>query len=305
VSGLSGERLDTYHVGFVLAPRLNAIGRMGHARLAVEMLTRADEARAREIALYLDQQNRQRQAIERKLLQQARQMVVEAGMDGIHRRAIVLASGEWHGGVIGIVASRLVQEFCRPAVLIALDGEIGQGSGRTVPRLPMHEALERCKEHLVSFGGHAMAGGLRIKAERVEAFTDAFIAYANARLTAADLRPEYRLEGEVRLAELTEPVVNDLNRLGPFGQSNPRPKWASPWVELVGEPRRVGRSAEHLQVTVRDGETLRKGIGFGLAQYEEPLRDYRRCRLAFEPIINEFNGRRSVELQIDDFQWPT
>jgi len=303
-TNLDGERLDSYHVGFVLAPRLNAIGRMGHARLAVEMLTRADENRAHEIALYLDQQNNQRRAMERKLSAEARTMVVEAGMNGPGKRAIVLAREGWHVGVIGIVASRLVSEFCRPAVLISLSADGGQGSARSVRHFPMHEALERCKDHLVNYGGHAMAGGLRIEPAAVDAFTEAFIAHANNTLTPADLQPRIRLEGEVALDELTEPVVSDLRRLGPFGQDNPKPRWATSWVDLIGEPRVVGRSGDHLQLTVRDGDAVRKGIAFGKADCEQALRDHRRCRLAFEPIVNEFNGRRSVELQVVDFQWP-
>ncbi len=304
-SGLSGAKLESYHVGFVLAPRLNAIGRMGHARLAVELLTRADETRAREIALYLGQQNRQRQSLERKLLVQAREMVVASGMDGLNRRAIVLAREGWHVGVIGIVASRLVDAFNRPAVLIGLDGETGQGSARSVRNFAMHEGLARCKEHLISYGGHAMAAGLRIRSDAVDAFAEAFIAHANTTLTAADLQGRVRLEGEVHLDEMTEPVVNDIKRLGPFGSLNPRPKWATSWVELAGEPRAVGKGGDHLQLAVRQDQTVRRGIAFGLAKCQQALRDHRRCRLAFEPILNEFNGRRSVELQVVDFQWPT
>lgn len=304
-SGLAGERVESYHVGFVLGPRLNAIGRMGHARLAVELLTRAGQDQAYEIAAYLDQQNRQRQSLQRRLLAEARQMVIDQGMNGLNRRGIVLAKEGWHAGVIGIVASKLAEEFCRPAVLISLNGSEGQGSARSVQHLPMHEALSRCQEHLISHGGHAMAGGLRIKSSQVTAFTEAFVDHANRTLTAVDLQPQVRLEGQVDLAELTEPVVNDLKRLGPFGQGNPRPRWATSEVELQGEPRIVGQSGEHMQLTVRQGRIVRRGIAFGLAKHEQALRDYRRCRLAFEPIINEFNGRRSVELQVIDFQWPT
>ncbi|MBN1343510.1 MAG: single-stranded-DNA-specific exonuclease RecJ [Phycisphaerae bacterium] len=303
-TGLKGERLDTYHVGFVLAPRLNAIGRMGHARLAVELLTRADDMRAQEIAIYLDQQNRQRQSLERKLLAEARQMVADARLDDLNHRAIVLAREGWHAGVIGIVASRLVDEFHRPAVLIALGQDGGQGSARSVRHFHMHDALCHCAEHLMTYGGHAMAAGLRIQSESVGAFAEAFVAHANATLTAVDLQPGVRLDGEVSLDALTEAVVNDLNRLGPFGSGNARPKWATPMVELIGEPRVVGKRGEHLQLTVRQGQTVRKGIAFGQAGHEQALRDHRRCSLAFEPIINEFNGQRSVELQVVDFQWP-
>jgi single-stranded-DNA-specific exonuclease len=303
-TGLQGEKIDSYHVGFVLAPRLNAIGRMGHARLAVELLTRADAARAGEIALYLDQQNRQRQTIEKKILSQARRMVLDARLDGDAKRAIVLAHEGWHAGVVGIVAARLVEEFCRPTVLVALDSETGQGSARSVRHFHMHDALTRCKEHLISYGGHAMAAGLKIRAEAFPVFAEAFTDHANNVLTAADLVPKVRLEGEADLDGFTEPVINDLQRLGPFGQSNPRPRWATPWVELLGEPRVVGKGGDHLQLTVRQGQTVRRAIAFGQAGCQQSLKDHRRCRLAFEPIINDFNGRRTVELQVVDFQWP-
>ncbi len=302
--GLTGEKLDSYHVGFMLAPRLNAIGRMGHARLAVELLTRADGERAIEISQYLDQQNRQRQAIERRLVAEAREMVPSSCRDGQGDRAIVLAREGWHAGVIGIVASRLVEEFHRPVVLIALDGETGQGSARSIRHFPMHEALERCGAHLLSFGGHAMAGGLRIAADAVDDFAEAFIAYANNTLTPADLNATIRLDGEVGLGELSEDVVRDLKRLGPFGPGNAKPRWATSTVELVGEPRVVGKGGEHLQLTVRDGRTVCKAIAFGQAKHDQALRNHRRCRIAFEPIVNEFRGQRTVELQVIDFQWP-
>lgn len=304
VSGLNGEKLDSYHVGFGLAPRLNAIGRMGHARLAIEMLTRADEPRAMEIAEYLDRQNRQRQKLERKLREEARQMVIESGADGLNRRAIVLAKEGWHAGVIGIVASRLVEEFCRPTVLIALDGETGQGSARSVRHFSMVDGLAACKEHLLSFGGHKMAAGLRISADAIDAFAEAFVARANQTLTPADLQHEIRLDGEVALADLTESAIRELERLGPFGPGNPKPRWVSRELELLGEPRVVGRAGDHLQLTVRDGQTVRRCIAFGQADRQQRLRDGRRFCAAFEPMINEFNGRRSVELQVLDFDWP-
>ncbi len=305
VAGLNGAKLDSYHVGFGLAPRLNAIGRMGHARLAIEMLTRADEERAIEIATYLDGQNRQRQKLERKLRDEARRMVGESGADGLNRRAIVLAKEGWHAGVIGIVASRLVEEFCRPTVLIALDGDTGQGSARSVRHFQMFDGLAACREHLISFGGHAMAAGLRISADAIDAFTEAFVAHANQVLTPADLQHEIRLDGQADLADLTEAAIHDLERLGPFGQGNPKPRWVSRELELMGEPRVVGKTGEHLQLTVRDGQTVRRCIAFGQADRQQQLRDGRRFCVAFEPMVNEFNGRRSVELHVLDFDWPS
>jgi len=303
-AGLAGAKLNDYHVGFLLAPRLNAAGRMGHARLAAELLTRADAARAREIAIYLSEQNRRRRALEQKILKQARQMAHKQRMTSDACRAIVLAKQGWHAGVIGIVAARLVEEFSRPTVLIALEDHRGQGSARSVRHFDMHRALTACREHLISFGGHAMAAGLKIHPDRVQAFAEQFIQIANNTLTAADLQPALRLDAVVKLRELSEPTVQVLLDLGPFGVGNPKPRLATGWVDLVGEPRIVGKAGEHLQFTVAEEGVVRKAIAFGHAKYRQALLDHRRCRLAFEPILNEFNGRRSVELQVLDVQLP-
>ena len=231
-------------------------------------------------------------------------MVRATKQDSDASRAIVLASSGWHAGVIGIVAARLVDEFCRPTVLIALENGSGQGSGRSISGFALHTALAACEGHLLSSGGHAMAAGLRIDSAEVEAFTAAFHEQAARLITAADLRPRMQLDDEVGLAGLDERLVRDLDRLEPFGCGNPAPRLASGWLDVVGEPRAVGGSGEHLQVALRQDGLMRKGIAFGQAKHRGTLCDHRRCRVAFQPILNVFNGRRSVELQIQDFQFP-
>jgi len=303
-AGLAGSQVTGYDVGFKLAPRLNAAGRMGHARLAIELLTRADADRAREIALYLEDHNRARQATERKIASQAFDMVEQHNLASDARRAIVLAAEGWHPGVIGIVASRVVERYHRPAVLIALNGGEGQGSGRSIRHFDLAEALGECGAQLVAYGGHAMAAGLRIAVENVGAFTEAFVEAANKRLTANDLVPKLRLDADVELSELSLETAQQMAALGPFGVGNPRPKLASGWVELADEPRCVGKTGTHLSAVFAQGDVRLKAIGFGLHEHMEDLKQHRRCRVAFEPIINEFNGRRSVEMQILDFEFP-
>ncbi len=304
VSGLTGKKnYDEYDVGFVLAPRLNAVGRMGHARLAVELFTRATEERAHEIAANLDAHNRKRRTVERQIVKQAEALVVERGFHREGKRAIVLASPDWHVGVIGIVASRLIDRFHRPTVLICLDGPRGQGSGRSIPHFPLHEVLADCEEHLISHGGHAMAAGVKIETERVDAFTDAFLAQAAQRLTPADLVPKLLLDDEVELAQMMPETVDAILRMAPFGNSNPKPRLATGVVELVDEPRAVGQGGQHLQLTVRQGRTYRKAIAFGRGKQLQQLLDHRRMRLAFEPLINEWGGRRKVELNVVDWKW--
>ncbi len=303
-AGMSGAAVSDYDVGFKLGPRINAAGRMGHARLAVELLTRADENRADEIALYLEEHNRSRQATERRVVKQACEIVDKDNLASDARRAIVLASEGWHSGVIGIVASRLVNRYHRPAVIISLDGDVGQGSARSIPGFHLADALTTCSGHLESCGGHAAAAGLRVQARQIEAFTDQFVALANQTLTGKDLVPKLRLDAIASLDELTLPMMDAVIQMGPFGAGNPKPKLATDWIELANEPRCVGRGGEHLQATFRDKGLTLKAIGFGLADRIEDLKQHRRCQIAFEPIVNEFNGRRSVEMQMLDIRFP-
>lgn len=301
---LSEKKIDSEHVGFWLAPRLNAAGRMGHAQLAVELLTLADAPRAKEIAAYLESQNRGRQSTERQILNEAVEMVEAGNLAGDSRRAIVLASEKWHAGVIGIVASRIVDRYCRPTVMISLENGQGQGSARSIRHFPMHQALAECAGHLEGFGGHAMAAGLRIRREKVGQFTEAFVELANRTLTARDLEPALRLDAEVRLGDLPDILVHELQKLQPFGMGNPKPKFATALLELAGEPRAVGKDGQHIQFALTDGRITRKAIAFNQRQMLQPLLDHRRCRVAFEPILDTYNGRTSVKFQIIDVAFP-
>ena len=304
VAKLADAAIDGTDVGFKLAPRLNAAGRMGNARLAIDLLTHADENRAREIALYLDDHNRARQSIERKLAREAISLIEAARLDGDANRAIVLAAEKWHYGVIGIVAARMVEKFNKPTVLISLENGTGQGSARSVPHFELHRALEQCSEHLISYGGHAMAAGLKIEAAKVPAFTEAFTHYANNELNGSALVPKLHLDGEITLDNLDDRTVTCMLALGPFGTGNPKPVLATDWLSLVEEPRCVGKNGDHVQLVLADGATSMRAIAFRAAEHLPLLKAHRRCRVAFEPIINEFKGRRRVELQIVDFHFP-
>jgi single-stranded-DNA-specific exonuclease len=303
-AGLNRDRISCYDVGFRLAPRINAAGRMGHARLAVELLTRADVDRAREITLYLEEHNRSRQATERRIVKQAVAMIEQGNLASDARRAIVLASEGWHAGVIGIAAARLVDQYNRPTVMIALADKEGQGSARSVRHFDLAAALRTCQDDLLTHGGHAMAAGLHIAADRVSSFTERFVALANNQLTGDDLVPKLRLDAEVALDALTLPTAEAIQEIGPFGVGNPKPRLATEWIELAGEPRCVGRSQEHLKASFAQGGTRINAIGFGLASMIEDLKQHRCCRVAFEPIINEYNGQRNVEMQMLDLQFP-
>lgn len=300
---LADQKLNSDHVGFWLAPRLNAAGRMGHARLAAELLTRASAERADEIARYLEEQNRSRQSMERRIFNEAVEIIEERKLAGDARRAIVLAGEGWHAGVIGIVASRLVERFGRPTVMISLDNGEGQGSGRSIPHFDLHKALGECACHLLGYGGHAMAAGLQLERDKLEPFTEAFVERANQALTARDLERTLHLDAEAAPGVWSIQLVQELEKLGPFGSGNRKPKFASPVLHLDGEPRAVGKAANHLQCCLTDGRFRMKAIAFNQADKLETLRLRRQCRVAYEACLNEFNGRTNVEMRVLDISF--
>ena len=302
-AGLTGQNLDSYHVGFLLAPRLNACGRMGHARLAVEMLTRADFATAMEIATYLEQQNRQRQSIEKKILTEALDQVKTNNYDADDCRAVVLGGEGWHAGVIGIVASRIVDRLHRPAIMVALNNGHGQGSGRSIAGFHPARALESCHEHLEAHGGHEMAAGLKLQTPKFEDFRQAFCEYASKQIDDVMMTPQLHLESLAELRQLSAAVVNDLNRLGPFGHGNRKPLLCCRDLQIAQPPRRVGKTGDHLQLFVRQGNTSMKCIAFNYGELFDRLQPGTTIDLAVEPQINEFNGRTNVELEVKDLQF--
>jgi single-stranded-DNA-specific exonuclease len=301
---LTNEKLDAFHVGFVLAPRLNACGRMGHARLAVELLTDAPLDRCRKIAKYLAQQNTERQRVERAITAEAIQRVESLHLDAPENRAIVLWSDEWHGGVIGIVASRLVDRFGRPAILVAINGDgRGQGSGRSIPGFHLRDAMAACSKHLRSFGGHAMAGGLRIDRDRIEAFASDMAEYARQHVSAEDLTATLDIDAECSLAELNLGAVQHLARLGPYGQGNPEPVVAVRNCRLITSPRRMGRSGATIGMLLGQGDVKMRAVGFNMGDLADILEGVRTIDVAATPSLNCFQGNTTVELKLKDVRW--
>ena len=300
------QQLASDDIAFVLGPRLNACGRLGQARLGVELLTTADEARAAELARYLDEENKNRQTIERRIYTEAKQMAqAEYDLDDpAAATAMVLASDDWHPGVIGIVAGRMATRFHRPCLLIALGEHKGTGSGRSIPGFDLHRALLDCSEHLQTAGGHAMAAGLRVERDKLPAFREQFHEYSAPRLAAGDLTAELHVDLEVPLHLLTPALINALEVMAPFGQSNPPPLMLATDLEVVGQPRCVGGGNRHLSFRVRQGDrTVRKAIAFGMAERaNELIEQESKCCVVFSPMINTYRGYPEVELLVKDFR---
>ena len=300
---LKSQKVDAYHAGFVLGPRLNACGRMGHAKEAVTLLTDASPRQAEELARFLTQQNDRRRATERKILAQAHEMVAERGDDSPDCRAIVLAHEEWHPGVIGIVASRLVEAYHRPAVLLGIDRETGlaKGSARSIDGLDLHAAMSVCAHHCKTFGGHAMAAGLSLEASRIETYRQELQAAVAERVADEDLLPKIEIDSEIEFGQCTLAVFRQLERLAPFGRSNPSPRLVVRGATLARPGQRMGGSGKHLSLSLRDdeGHGLR-AVGFGLGDLAEELPAGMKVDAVFQPKTNTWRGVTSAELHLLD-----
>ncbi|MDB4614486.1 single-stranded-DNA-specific exonuclease RecJ [bacterium] len=303
VSKVSLEEIKSDDIAFSLAPRINATGRLGQARLAVELLTTKDRERIAELAEHLDVLNKQRQAVERRILKQAKDMV-EANEDWADDPVLVLAHKDWHPGVIGIVATRVAEAYSRPTVLISLqNGEVGQGSARSFAGFDLYTALKSCDEHLIRCGGHKAAAGLRISPPKLDEFRAAFIAYA-AENHSFDDDGEFdlKIDAEVQLNDIKYPAVMQLERLGPFGMENRRPRFASTNVEVVGEPKKMGEGERHLSLQVKQfGRTMR-AVAFGRGEWADEIAAVNGpIAISYAPVINTFRGLNRVELHLVDW----
>jgi single-stranded-DNA-specific exonuclease len=305
----SSSQLDADAVAFKLGPRLNACGRLGQgdlgARLGVELLITRDERRARELANYLEEMNRLRRSLERRVFQEARLMAeaLYGITDGKPCPAIVLGKEDWHPGIIGIAASRMAETFHRPCILVSFREDYGTGSGRSVAGFDLVAALAGCRAHLLQSGGHAMAAGLRIRRAQFPAFRDQFHAIAADRLPPENAPATLEIDTEVPLHALTPALVKQLDVLEPYGPTNPQPVMLSTNLSVVGEPRCVGDGRHHLSFQVKQGDGMRRAIAFGQAdRAAELVAHERKCSLVFHPKINEFRGFEQVDLQVIDFR---
>jgi len=304
-AGLTGRGLDSFDIGFRLAPMLNAAGRMGHARLAVELLTSNSQVRSMQIAEYLKQQNSQRQRLERKIFEQACEMIAEYGLNHPEQKSIVLAGENWHSGVLGIVASRIAEKFYRPTIMINASDKIeaAQGSGRSIPGFYLLSAIRACGHHLIKFGGHKMAAGITIEVEKIDRFAAEFEAYAKQNLNEDDIIAKLHIDALAPLREFSKDLVSQLQMLGPFGQGNPAPIFATKGVRLASPPRKVGTKGSHLQLAITDHTNSVRCIGFGMGKFEKKLLEHEFFNIAYKPQINNYNGLSNVEFVVADIRF--
>lgn len=289
--------IDSGKIGYVLAPRLNASGRLNHAAAGVELLTSSNEGRVQEIALELNLTNTERQEVERSILAKAEAYLV--GVDWQKTKALVVAGEDWHPGVIGIVASRLVERYHRPAVIISIRDGIGKGSCRSIPGFDIYKGLNRCADLLLKFGGHHQAAGLSLKQENIGLFTDALNAVADEVLCEDDFVPVLNIDALVSLREVNASLIEQLACLEPFGIGNPSPLLACSPVDLQSSVA-FGKEKRHLRLWIRDNNQNCEVIAWNKGELASEFGGHRSAEIAFVPEVNEWQGRQSVRMRAID-----
>jgi single-stranded-DNA-specific exonuclease len=301
VSGLAGKTVDSYHIGFMVAPRVNAAGRMSTPDIATRLLLAADETmaeEARQLALQLDGENVRRQEEEAEILAAAKK-IVQTDPD-VGARSILVVGGEgWHRGVIGIVASKLVDAFHRPAIVLSVDGDAAHGSCRSIPQFDMLAGLERCAHLFLRFGGHKQAAGLAMEAGRIKELRLAINAVADETLGPDDLMPRLRIDGDLTFRGITGGVAAGVAALAPFGAGNPRPVFAARGVEIIDGPRKL--KERHLKMALKQEGRIFRAIAWRAAERHDFLAEHKTALdVAFSLDQNQYNGETYVELTLAD-----
>ncbi len=305
ISGLSGKAIDSYHISFLLAPRVNAAGRMSTPDIATRLLLATDEQmgdEARALAMQLDGENLRRQEEEAGILAAARKIVQTDPEIGA-RSVLVVAGENWHRGVIGIVASKLVDAFHRPAIVLSVDGDIAHGSCRSIPKFDMLGALERAAHLMIRFGGHKQAAGLTLEAGRIRDLRLAVNEVADEVLGPEDLMPRLRIDSDLPFRGITGDVTMGVASLAPFGAGNPRPVFAARGVELVDGPRKL--KERHLKMALKQDGRIFRAIAWRAAERFDYITEHKAALdVAFSLEQNQYNGETFVELTLADVKRP-
>ncbi|MEO7191537.1 MAG: single-stranded-DNA-specific exonuclease RecJ [Vicinamibacterales bacterium] len=306
-SGLLGKQLDSFHVSFVLAPRLNAAGRMSTPDLALDLLLmrgRTDEvrARARDLARQLSAENTKRQEQELAILTEAKRSVDRDPNVGAHNMLIVAGDG-WHRGVLGIVASKLAETYHKPTLVLSIEDGLARGSGRSIPGFDLLASLESCAEIFLQFGGHRQAAGVTLEACRLDELRQRLTARANEALSPEDLVPRLRIDSPLSLGEISGAVVQALLRLGPFGSANPKPVFRASPIDLIAAPRKL--KERHLSLMVKQGSRSFRAMAWRAGERAEYLTANRLgLELAYSLEESDYRGERTTELTVADIRLP-
>ncbi|MDX5427150.1 MAG: single-stranded-DNA-specific exonuclease RecJ [Bacteroidota bacterium] len=290
-------------VVFIIAPRVNAAGRIDHGHLAVELLTTQDTLEVKRLAEIIDHHNQTRREFDQQITTEALEMIQSAGEES--RRTTVVMSESWHKGVIGIVASRLIENYFRPTVVFTESNGKLAGSARSVPGFDVYAALDACSDVLEQFGGHMYAAGMTLLPERYQEFKDRFEEVVSSTISDDQLIPEVNVDLKISLSEIDHKFYRILRQFAPFGPENLQPIFSTSGVRVPnGRVRKVGSDGKHLKVTILDPDTglTLDGIGFGLGHWEEILKEGQPFQMAYHVEENEWNGKRSLQLRLVDIK---
>jgi single-stranded-DNA-specific exonuclease len=295
VAGIEGKGLKPGLLSFTIIPRINAAGRISDSHDVVKLLLTDSEDEAIEISLWLDKLNGERQQIEEEVYQEALQQLNSKGV----RPVIVLSSEGWHKGVVGIVASRIAEAFCRPTFILSIEGNIAKGSARSIPTVDIYKALAGCREFLTGYGGHKQAAGLILESKNISPFEEGINRIVHETLTDKDFIPSLEIDADVNFSDINFNLTNEFEMLEPFGFGNPEPLLGSKKLEVL-YPRIVG--SNHLKMKLRQRGQSIDTIGFDLGAFFERLEVSTTVDAVFTPFINEWEGARSLQLNLKAFR---
>src|SRR5574341_759327 len=298
-SGLEGRKLSPSQVVFGLAPRINAVGRLGDAQCAIKLLSTTDPREASQLALFLEMENRRRREIDERTMKEALEMAereVKA-----EDKVIVLSKENWHPGIVGIIAARIAEIYYRPTVLLAVDGQEAKGSARSIPSFHLFEALNSCQEVLIRFGGHKQAAGLALEKRNLEGFKEKLKQVASQKLSDEDLVPQLLIDCEVNSEEISSELANFLEQLAPFGPGNMRPVLVTRNLENFDQPSVIGNN--HLKLRIKQNDKMLDGIAFGQGDWIKPLSARNvKYDLAYVLENNSWNGNTNLQLRVKDIK---
>lgn len=299
-SGVERREVNSGLIVFVIAPRINAVGRMGDARRAVQLLAAKNPQQARTMARELERENRLRRNVDEATFKEA-QEIIENQLDVENDNALVVYKDGWHPGVIGIVASRIVEKYYRPAIMIAIQDGIGKASARSVSGFNIYEAIKACSEFLTAFGGHKYAAGLTIEAEKIPAFIKKFKTVTETNIADEDLVPVTKIDCEIELNEFNDRLIRLLKLMGPFGPQNLRPIFCSRGLKIVSEPQIVGKN--HLKLCLEQNGVSMNAIGFNLGdRLDDIMENSGIVDVVYVMEENYWNGRKELQLRLKDIK---
>jgi len=301
ITGLTNTKINSAHVGYVLAPRINAVGRLGSCDRGVKLLIEKNRDKARWLAEELDMENKYRQVIEREILKQSYEKIERFDLHKKYK-GLVLYSEEWHPGVISTIASRVMERYFRPTIIVTIENGIGKGSARSIPAFNLYDGLKSLSNLLMTFGGHKYAAGIKVESFNIKKLQKEFHNLITSELGEGDFIPEIKIDAEVKPHEINKHLVKTLQKMRPFGAGNPEPVFCMRRVKKYQNFTFIGKGKKHLKGFVEKNGKIFEIIGYNLKEYEEYLQNHDTFDILFFPEFNFWTGENSIQLKIKDIK---